>query len=114
MANGRAFSLGTALIWVAAVTSWPQLTNAAAGATPGTFGVSPSGAATYSVPIWAPPGPQGMQPAMSLVYSSNGGSSLLGVGWQLGGLSEMRLCSRTVAQDGAISTSNDRGGKLCE
>jgi RHS repeat-associated protein len=49
-----------------------------------------------------------MQPEMSLVYSSSGGSSLLGVGWQLGGLGQINLCSRNVAQDGGIATSMDR------
>jgi len=78
------------------------------GRTPGQFSVTPTGAAIYQIPIWVPPGPQGMQPSMSLSYSSNSGSSLLGIGWQLGGLSEIILCVRTKAQDGAIGTLADR------
>ncbi len=48
------------------------------------------GAANYSVPIALPPGRVGMQPSVSLNYSSNGGNGLMGQGWSLvagGGIS---------------------------
>jgi hypothetical protein len=57
-------------------TSDPAI--AAAGRTPGTFAVSSSGASTYTIPIWAPPGPHGVQPHMALTYSSQQGSGYLG------------------------------------
>src|SRR5438045_2494577 len=36
-----------------------------AGRSPGSFAVSSFGAATYTIPIWSPPGPQGVQPSIA-------------------------------------------------
>ena len=74
----------------------------AAGRTKGAFAVSPTtGAATYTIPIWAPPGPQGMQPNIALTYNSQQGNGPLGVGWGLSGLSSIYRCNLTFAQDAA-------------
>ena len=43
------------------------------GATPGTFGVSETGASTYSLPIFTTPGVAGFGPKLSLEYDSQGG-----------------------------------------
>jgi hypothetical protein len=82
------------------------------GRTVGSFSVSPSGAATYSIPIWTPPGPNGVTPSLSLSYSSQGGNGLAGVGWSLAAVSSIERCNRTKHQDGSggpveLST-NDR------
>jgi RHS repeat-associated protein len=74
---------------------------AAAGWTPGTFAVSPAGAATYTIPIWSPPGPHGLQPHISLTYNSSQGNGYAGMGWSLSGLSSISRCNQTYAQEGA-------------
>jgi hypothetical protein len=82
------------------------------GRTQGAFNVSTSGAATYSIPIWTPPGPNGITPSISVNYNSQGGNGLAGVGWSLSAVSSIERCNRTKHHDGnggAIElTSNDR------
>lgn len=75
-------------------------TTVGVGTSAGTFSVSDSGAATYSMPLQIAPGTAGMQPNLSLNYSSQGGNGQLGVGWSLGGLSAITRCPKTYAQDG--------------
>jgi len=69
----------------------------------GNFNVSPTGAATYSIPIALPSGTAGMVPSLSIEYSSQGGNGLLGLGWSLSGLPSISRCGRTLAQDGVSS-----------
>jgi virulence plasmid B protein/VCBS repeat protein len=69
------------------------------GRTAGGFAVSATGAATYSIPLWTPPGVRGINPSLALAYSSNSGNGLLGVGWSLAGFSTVERCNRTYAQD---------------
>ncbi|HTD05244.1 SpvB/TcaC N-terminal domain-containing protein, partial [Undibacterium sp.] len=80
------------------------LTNSDAGSLPGNLSVSNGGAATYNIAIAVPPGSAGMQPNLSLNYSSQGTNGLLGVGWSVGGLSSIHRCGKTIAQEGL----NDR------
>lgn len=81
----------------------PHLGNPDAGTLPGALGVSANGAATYSIPIAVPPGTAGVQPSLSLDYSSSGMNGLLGLGWSLGGMSSIHRCGKTIAQDGVNS-----------
>src|SRR6185437_8967611 len=74
---------------------------AAVGRTPGSFAVSPTGSSTYTIPIWAPPGPRGLQPNIALVYNSQSGSGVMGPGWSIAGLSSIYRCNMTFAQDAA-------------
>ncbi|WP_373924723.1 RHS repeat-associated core domain-containing protein [Duganella sp. CY15W] len=92
----------------------PFLDNADAGSLPGELGVDANGAATYSVPLAVPPGTAGLAPSLSLNYSSSGNNGHVGVGWNLGGLSSIHRCGKTIAQDGINARINfDTGDRLC-
>ncbi len=72
------------------------------GATLGTFGVTGSGSAKYSITLQVPPGTKGMSPTLQLIYRSSKGNGLLGVGWSLSGVSKVYRCPQTIVQDGKI------------
>src|SRR5690349_15177406 len=74
-------------------------TTTAVGSTAGTLRVSEGGAAEYSIPIRVPPGLGGIEPKIGLSYNSMAGNGLLGVGWNVNGLSAITRCAQTVAQD---------------
>lgn len=78
----------------------PIIGIAASGRTAGAASVGSGGGASYSIPLNVPLGTHGMTPSLSLSYSSATDNGLIGVGWSIGGLSSIRRCGRTWAQDG--------------
>jgi RHS repeat-associated protein len=77
-------------------------TPAGVGATPGTFAVSDSGDATYALDLEVAPGRMGMQPNLSLTFSSSAGVGLAGEHFDLSGFTSMvHRCGSTIAMDGA-------------
>jgi YD repeat-containing protein len=76
------------------------------GALAGRFSVQPSGGATYTLPLILPPGTAGVQPRLSLDYSSQAGNGIAGQGWSIGGLSFISRCSKTPDQDGVRGAVN--------
>ncbi|MFL0799076.1 MAG: FG-GAP-like repeat-containing protein [Agarilytica sp.] len=79
-------------------------TTVAVGATGGSHDVGVDGSALYGIPIAVSEGIAGMQPSISLSYSSSAGNSHVGMGWGLGGLSNIQRCGMNY----------DNGGKLDE
>ncbi|MFZ2752994.1 MAG: SpvB/TcaC N-terminal domain-containing protein, partial [Lysobacteraceae bacterium] len=72
------------------------------------------GAASYEIPIVVPPGRRGMQPGLSLNYSSRAGNGIAGMGWSLSGLSSLHRCPQTLEQDGQIrAVQLDASDRLC-
>jgi RHS repeat-associated protein len=80
----------------------PEPTPGAAfkGMLTGSLNIGPTGAAVYTVPISIPPGIAGMAPNLNLVYNSQGGPGIAGLGWDMTGLSVIQRCSKTAVGDG--------------
>lgn len=79
----------------------------------GSAGVS-GGSASYEISIAVPPGRRGMQPSVSLNYSSRAGNGIAGMGWSLSGLSSLHRCPQTLEQDGQIrAVQLDANDRLC-
>ena len=76
------------------------------GAIPGTVDVSSAGAAHYSIPLEVVPGTLGMQPNLSVFYNSQSGMGLLGMKWNLGGLSAITRIPQTPFYDENTSCVN--------
>ncbi len=86
----------------------------AVGALAGEAGVS-GGAATYSIPITVPPGRAGMQPSITLSYSSRGGNGELGMGWSVGAGSSIDRCGQTaeIAGESNLGVQLSSSDRLC-
>jgi hypothetical protein len=73
-----------------------------------------NGAASYLVPVKAPAGIAGMQPEISFVYNSQSGNGVMGLGWNIAGLSVISRCSSTYVQDGIRrNVKGDDDDKFC-
>ncbi len=74
------------------------------GSIPGQFSVSPSGGASYSIPIECPSGINGMQPNIALVYNSQGGIGIAGWGWNISGMSSISRTGSNLYNDGKVAS----------
>ncbi len=111
MAKSASFLLPDAV--VQSLSSELPTHDATVGSTPGEAGVS-GGSASYSIPIALPPGRKGMQPNISLNYSSKSGNGIAGMGWNVSGLSSIHRCPMTLEQDGqARAVDYSMNDRLC-
>jgi RHS repeat-associated protein len=69
------------------------------GSIDGSFTVSPSGSANYSIPISCPSGINGMQPHVSLNYNSQASNGIAGWGWSLSAMSAISRCGSDLHHD---------------
>ncbi len=69
----------------------------------GSLNVGQTGAANYTIPIECPEGVNGMTPQVYLTYNSQGGDGLVGLGWNIGGLSAISKTPKTIYFDNESS-----------
>ncbi|MBL4660411.1 MAG: hypothetical protein JKY19_08645, partial [Alcanivoracaceae bacterium] len=69
------------------------------GTTSGVFDIDESGAANYSLPIFAPAGRGGLSPQLALSYNSSSGNGIAGVGWNISGISSITRCLKSPEHD---------------
>ena len=106
MTNARRVALFLSVVFTllsVSVTSSKAQVTEVVGATAGEFGVTPSGSASYSIPITVPPGTAGVQTKLTLQWSSAGGNAGGGIGWSVGGLSFITRCAKDLYFDGEIT-----------
>jgi Salmonella virulence plasmid 65kDa B protein len=95
--------------YAAALNSESDITNKTiklslpVGAIGGAHSVSLTGSASYGIPINIAPGTQGMVPSLTVGYNSHAGNGLLGMGWNLGGLSVISRAGKDIYHDGEVS-----------
>ena len=70
------------------------------GSLPGKLNITPTGAATYSIPIQIAPGTAGIAPKLAIKYNSQKGNGILGMGFTLQGLTAITREPQTKAQNG--------------
>lgn len=63
-------------------------------------GTTPTGGKIYQVPVTCHPGINGFEPQVSLIYNSQQGNSVAGIGWSVGGLSAITRNGSSFYYDG--------------
>lgn len=124
--NGRSLARALAIAIPGLVFTMllPPQSQAAVGRTEADYGVTPNGVPSYSIPIRVTEGINGMTPRISIDYVGPAANSRVGrrgvvrsrsvldVGFEIGGISYIRPCRKTIAQDGVAGpvtlTSADR------
>lgn len=76
-----------------------DVSNYDVGSIPLQYGVSPMGGRTYSIPIQTSPDIK-YTPSIALAYNSQGGYGYGGYGWDLSGVSAIRLVGKNLYYDG--------------
>ena len=84
------------LMPVSAQTIPRDIDSDVVGSTVGEFSISQSGSATYQVPLFAVPGTAGVTPKLAISYSSQGQYGPLGKGFSISGQSAITRCRATI------------------
>ncbi len=73
------------------------------GEIPFSEGTTPSGGKTYSIPIFTARAVSS-SPQISLVYNSQGGNGVAGMGWEIGGISAISVIGKSIYFDNKITS----------
>ncbi|NII25714.1 hypothetical protein HB364_11510 [Pseudoflavitalea sp. X16] len=73
------------------------------GTVGGMAGTTAAGGATYRIPVYTPPGTNGLQPAINIVYNSHAGNGVVGYGWNITGLPVISRTGRNLYYNGLVS-----------
>lgn len=87
-------------IWFASLSVLIAQESDDSNVMPGQLSVSPSGAATYEVPLELPQGIKDITPNLAFVYNSQSGNGLAGWGWNVSGISSIARTPSTIFHDG--------------
>ncbi len=68
----------------------------------GSAAATASGGVSYSIPIFTSPGTNGVQPAIALVYNSQGLTGIAGFGWNISGLSAISRTGKNKYHNGIV------------
>jgi RHS repeat-associated protein len=91
-----------AVLGAASLASAAAVAPTSAGRTAAQFSVTPTGAASYNIPLWTPPGARDLEPNLALHYASGGPDGPMGPGWSIVGTSAITRCGKTwVSTNGA-------------
>ena len=91
-----------------------DLASDSVGAIKGIFNVDEGGQANYSIPIYTPAGVAGVTPSLSLNYNSGTGNGIVGLGWNIGGLSAISRCPKSLLINGEKGSVNlDSDDRFC-
>jgi hypothetical protein len=93
-----------ALAWPGAASASPTVDTLA-----GEGRIETDGQYHYTLSLDAPPGRAGMQPHLSVAYSSGEGNGLLGVGFTLTGAEPIKTCDANFAHENVAQTN----GAVC-
>ncbi|HEX7957493.1 MAG TPA: FG-GAP-like repeat-containing protein, partial [Pyrinomonadaceae bacterium] len=78
-----------------------------AGDIVGNFSTDYQGSAVYQVPIETPPGTNGQQPNLMLVYNSQVKNGIVGMGWSLYGISSVGTCNPLIDPNSSAPVGKD-------
>src|SRR4028118_473867 len=90
-----------------------DMETASTGTIPVTFSTTSAGEASLTLPLRPVPGRRGVEPSISLTYSSSAGDSVVGRGFSITATSAITRCPSTLLDGDIRDVRYDRFDKLC-